>query len=45
MEKTTTYAEVLKARIEALRKKNTPWTNRIAYQMEKKLNSLKEKEE
>ena len=45
MEQTTKMAEVLKARIEALKKMNNPWMKRIAYQMEKKLNSLNKKEE
>lgn len=42
MSTNTTYAEVLKVRIEAFKKSNNLWLKRLAAQMEKKLNEMKE---
>lgn len=42
MSTNTTYAEVLKVRIEALKKSNSILLRKMAAQMEKKLNEMKE---
>lgn len=42
MSTNTTYAEVLKVRIEAFKKSNSIFLRKMAAQMEKKLNEIKE---
>ena len=42
MSTNTTYAEVLKVRIEAFKKSNSILFRKMAAQMEKKLNEIKE---
>lgn len=44
MEQKMMTAEVLKARIEAMKKSNNPLMQRIARMMEKKFNSMKSEE-